>query len=243
MAINATASDLQRLLDLQTEDTAIKRLTERKSSLPEAQQLQTLNEQIAELTSDIEIATRQNTDVGRDQDKLEGEIEIAEAKIAKEEQRMFSGSVANPKELSALQAEVEMLKRKKGELEDQLLEVMVAKENAAATLERLEGERSRASSEAERLTNEVAMLVNDIEAQLADHEARRGEIARDIPDDVLKLYEQIRGSKGGIGAAALEGGTCQGCHTKLPNKEVERLKAEGGLQRCENCRRILVVVS
>ncbi len=241
MAINATASDLQRLLDLQTEDSAIKRLAERKSSLPEARQLQALNEQIAELTSDIEIATRQNTEVGRDQDKLEGEIEIADAKIAKEEQRMFSGNVANPKELSALQAEVEMLRRKKGELEDQLLEVMVAKENAAATLQRLEDERSRASSDADRLTNEVAMLMNDIEAQLADHEARRAEIARDIADDVLKLYEQIRASKGGVGAAALEGGTCQGCHTKLPNKEVERLKAEGGLQRCENCRRILVV--
>lgn len=241
MAINATATDLQRLLDLQTEDSAIKRLTERKSSLPEAQQLQTLNEQVAELTSDIEIATRQNSEVGRDQDKLEGEIEIADSKIAKEEQRMFSGSVANPKELSALQAEVEMLKRKKGELEDQLLEVMVAKESAAATLERLEGERSRAAAESERLTKEVAMLVNDIEAQLADHEGRRAEIAREIPDDILKLYEQVRATKGGIGAAALEAGTCQGCHTKLPNKEVERLKAEGGLQRCENCRRILVV--
>jgi predicted nucleic acid-binding Zn-ribbon protein len=241
MPINATATDLPRLLDLQTEDSTIKRLHERKSSLPEAEQLQSLNEQIAELTSDIEIATRQNAEVGRDQDKLEGEIEIAESKITREEQRMFSGNVANPKELSALQAEVEMLKRKKGELEDQLLEVMVAKESAAATLERLEGERARATTDSERLTKQVAMLENDIQAQLAEHEGRRTEISRDIPDDILKLYEQIRATKGGIGAAALEAGTCQGCHTKLPNKEVERLKAEGGLQRCENCRRILIV--
>lgn len=241
MPINATATDLQRLLDLQAEDSTIKRLTERKAALPEAQKLQEVNEQLAELTSDLEIATRQSTGVARDQDKLEGEIEIADGKIAREEQRLFSGSVANPKELSALQAEVEMLKRKKSDLEDQLLEVMVAKESATATLERLQDERSRAAAGAEQLTKEVALLVNDIEAQLTDHDARRAGIVTEIPDDVLKLYEQIRASKGGVGAAALEDGTCQGCHTKLPNKEVERLKAEGGLQRCENCRRILVV--
>jgi predicted nucleic acid-binding Zn-ribbon protein len=58
----------------------------------------------------------------------------------------------------------------------------------------------------------------------------------------LSLYDTIREQKHGIGAAALEQGTCQGCHTKLPQKEIERMRAEGGLQRCDNCRRILVIV-
>jgi predicted nucleic acid-binding Zn-ribbon protein len=62
-----------------------------------------------------------------------------------------------------------------------------------------------------------------------------------LPQELVALYEKIRAAKGGVGAAALEQGTCQGCHTKLPAREVERLRAEGGLQRCENCRRILVV--
>jgi predicted nucleic acid-binding Zn-ribbon protein len=57
----------------------------------------------------------------------------------------------------------------------------------------------------------------------------------------LSLYDSIRASKNGVGAAALVGGTCQGCHTQLPAREVERMRAEGGLQRCDNCRRILVV--
>jgi hypothetical protein len=241
MAMNVAASDLQRLLDLQAEDSAIKRLEDQRSSLPEAQRLAEINETLAELGSDIEIAAKQAEEVHRDQHRLEGEIELAEAKISREEQRMFSGGVSNPKELSALQAEVEMLKRKKGQIEDQLLEVMVSAEQATATLDRLRGEQQTAAAEAETLSAQVSATTAEIDARLADHRATRDAIATEIPEGVMKLYEALRAAKGGVGAAALEGGACQGCHTKLPNKEVERLKAEGGLQRCDNCRRILVV--
>ena len=46
---------------------------------------------------------------------------------------MFSGSVASPKELSALQAEVASLKRRQSDLEDSLLDVMVQGESASET--------------------------------------------------------------------------------------------------------------
>jgi predicted nucleic acid-binding Zn-ribbon protein len=196
---------------------------------------------LAELAADLEIATKQHDEVAREQDKLEGEIGIADEKINREEQRLFGGAVSNPKELGALQAEVAMLKRKKSELEDQLLEVMVHKEDASATLDRLQGERSDLSGTAENLTARVAQLIDEIDAEIADHETKRTAAVTPIPAELLALYEKIREQKAGVGVAALEAGTCQGCHTKLPNKEVERIRAEGGLQRCENCRRILVV--
>ena len=239
--MDVDASSLHQLLALQTEDTAIKRLQDRRGSLPEAARLAEVNETVAELTADLEIATKQHDEIAREQDKLEGEIGIAEQKIAKEEERLFGGAVSNPKELGALQAEVAMLKRKKSELEDQLLEVMVQKEDASATLERLRGEQADASKTAENLTGKVAQLIEEIDRDLVDHEAKRQEATAPIPAELLDLYEKIRSTKNGVGAAALEAGTCQGCHTKLPNKEVERIRSEGGLQRCDNCRRILIV--
>jgi predicted nucleic acid-binding Zn-ribbon protein len=87
----------------------------------------------------------------------------------------------------------------------------------------------------------VAALIVEIDAELAGHRATRTEVAADVPDDLLSLYDRIRVSKGGVGAAALVDSTCQGCHTRLPSKEAERLRAERGLQRCDNCSRILVV--
>src|SRR5918992_3519547 len=111
MVTNATATDLQRLLDLQSEDSAIKRLEERKAALPEAQRLAEIKEQLDELTSDVTVAESRSKAIHLDYDRFEGEIEIVDAKITKEEQRLFSGAVSNPKELGALQAEVGMLKR------------------------------------------------------------------------------------------------------------------------------------
>ena len=123
-----------------------------------------------------------------------------------------------------------------------LLEVMVSKDSADSTLSLLETERDEKAVEAGELGRTVARLVGAINSELAGHEKARAEVVPAIPGDLLELYERLRSTKGGVGAAALQGGTCQGCHTTLPSREVERMKNEGGLQRCENCRRILVVV-
>jgi len=242
MVIDVDHGALVRLLDLQTEDSAIRRLEERRNSLPEAKRLAEVSDALAELDADIEIATKQSEEISREHARLEGEVELGDQKITREEQRLFSGGVSNPKELGALQAEVSMLKRKKGEKEDELLEVMLQREQAGETLTRLQSERAEAAAEADQLRTKVSALTGEIETELATHGSTRTEIAAGLPDDLLKLYDQLRASKGGVGAAALEAGTCQGCHTKLPAKEIEHLRAEGGLQRCDNCRRILVIV-
>jgi predicted nucleic acid-binding Zn-ribbon protein len=241
MVAKVEPAALRRLLDLQEQDSAIKQLLHRRESLPETQELAEVNERVAELASDMEIATKQFQEAGREQDRLEGEISMIETKISKEEQRMFSGGVSNPKELSALQAEVESLKRRKGGIEDRLLEILVHKDQAGATLESIRDDHAVGDARSKELAAVVGKLTQDIDADLRLHDEQREAIIPDIPADLLSLYDQLRDQKGGIGAAALVGGTCQGCHTKLPATEVERVLAEGGLQRCDNCRRILVV--
>jgi len=233
---------LRRLLDLQAENTAMARLRERRASLPEAARLAEVDALLAELEADLEIARKQNDEVAREQARLEGEIELIDSKSGREEQRMMSGKVANPKELSALQAEIESLKRRRSGIEDKLLDVMVQREGSEATVDKLEGERVQAAAEKEELTTAVARLSGDIDTELAAHEATRTEVAAVIPEDLLSLYEKIRSTKHGVGAAALQAGTCSGCHTKLPAIEAERIRKDRGLQRCDNCRRILVVV-
>lgn len=238
----ASDKDLLALLELQTEDSAIARLTERRGSLPEAARLAELRAQLEELASDLAIATKRNEEVNREHSRFEGEIELVEQKIKREEERMFSGTVTNPKELGALQAEVASLKKKQSGLEDELLEVMEQREESSDTVVSLTSQRDETSAEAERLAATVQQLTSDIDAELAVHNEQRNNVATTIPDDLLKLYETVRAAKNGVGAAALEGGTCLGCHTRLPQSELERIKAEGGLQRCDNCRRILVTV-
>lgn len=240
--VQADESSLQRLLELQTQDTAIARLTERRASLPEAARLAEVKDTLAELSADIDIARKQRDEIAREQARLEAEIASLEQKVQREEQRMYSGNISNPKELSSLQAEVQMLRKKRATLEDDLLEVLVQKDQATETLDSLQNEERDALGESAQLSEVVGGLTAAIDGDLEGHRTTRNELAADLPQDLLALYEQLRASKNGVGAAALREGTCQGCHTKLPAREVERLRAERGLQRCDNCRRILVVI-
>jgi uncharacterized protein len=241
MPIRADASALERLLQLQSEDSSLDRGRRRLQQLPERARLEKLEQQLEELSSDMAVAARNRDDVARVQDRLEGEISVLEQKLQREQQRMYSGQVANPKELSNLQAEVEMLSRRRGGLEDELLESMVARDAAVSTLQSLSSERDELATVVSELSSDVRRLSGEIESDLAAHLKARDELRSGLSEDLVALYEKIRSAKGGVGAAALERDTCQGCHTKLPAREVERLRAEGGLQRCDNCRRILVV--
>lgn len=240
MEVDAAA--LQRLLELQAEDIAIKRLQDRRASLPEAARLEEVRGTLSELEADLEIARKQRDEIAHEQARLEGEIEMLAQKLEREENRLFAGVVSNPKELEALRTEVEMLKRNRVGLEDELLEALVQKDQANSALGSLETERSEAAREAEELTATVGRLTEEIDRELNDHTAKRDRLSTDLPEELIGLYEQLREAKGGVGAAELRDGTCQGCHTTLPAREVERLRAERGLQRCDNCRRILVVL-
>lgn len=241
MRTDVDASALTKLLEVQADDSAIRRLNHQKETMPEAQRLAQLREQLAELRADLEIAGKQAAEAAREQDRIEGEIGLGDQKIQREENRLYSGAVSNPKELEALRNEVAMLKRKKSESEDALLEVMVQREQADATAAKLTSEAERVGAEEQDLAAVVSSLTSDLDAELGAHSSRRDELVADIPEELLTLYEKLRDSKGGVGAAALKGDTCEGCHTQLPSREVERLRAAGGLQRCDNCRRILVV--
>jgi predicted nucleic acid-binding Zn-ribbon protein len=135
-----------------------------------------------------------------------------------------------------------MLKKRSSTPEADLLEVMVQRDGVETTLSSLREERSAAATEREELSRLVGKVTGEIDDALGQRRTKRESIAQTLPDELVTTYERLRDAKNGVGAAALIGDTCQGCHTKLPAREVERLRAERGLQRCDNCRRILVVI-
>ena len=63
-----------------------------------------------------------------------------------------------------------------------------------------------------------------------------------VGEDLVALYEKIRASSGGIGAAALRHRRCEGCRLELNQVDINRIRgaADDEVLRCEECRRILV---
>ena len=70
-------------------------------------------------------------------------------------------------------------------------------------------------------------------------------MAAELPDDLLSLYDRLRESKGGVGAALLRAKSCGGCMLDIDNAELATIRAaaDDDVIRCEECSRILVRTS
>ena len=233
---------LLTLLQLQRVDSTIDRLQARLAHLPEQSALDALEAKVQEL--DTQIAERQAVfdDVSTRQRRLDFEVDTLVQKIRAESGRLYSGVVSNAKELQDISREVEALKRRKSVLEDNDLEVMEERDGVEKELEALTSERSSLAAEIERGRVARDKAAGETGLQLTAAEAERQRWVPRVDPQLLKVYDTIRASKGGVGAAAMVDGTCQGCHMRLPAQEAERVRTAGGLVRCDECQRILVVI-
>ena len=232
--------EMARLLALQEIDTATDRLTARKQALESGGELAAARAEADAAERALGELGLQLDVVGRDQARLEHEIESLTQKAAAEDKRLYDGSVVNAKELGSIQHEIENLKHRRSDREDEMLGLMEVREE-------LERRASQAQATSDGLRARVEEVggagldeLRDIDTELRAMIAERQLAVPEIDPDVLELYEDLRKQKKGIGAAALVDGVCQGCHEQLSAMELDKLKRAEGVKRCEYCRRILV---
>ena len=234
--------DLDDLLLVQDHDTSVDRLRHLRATLPELAELASVADRLSQVEAALAEVTAQRDEVARREKKLDDEVAAVSAKMAEVKGVLYSGSVSAIRELQCMEAEIEALTRRRGALEDELLEAMEEGEPLDARIAALGEERGRLDAEGARLHGVVAGAQAALDAELAVESDARAKAAASLPPELTTLYEQIRARSGGVGAARLVNGRCGGCHLTLPATEVDRLrKSAGTLQRCEQCGRILVV--
>jgi predicted nucleic acid-binding Zn-ribbon protein len=233
---------LADLLTLQNHDSAVDRLRHRKVTLPERAQLEARRAAYAELEARRAGVTERRDVELREERRLDDEVRSLEAKAKAVDTKMYSGTVSSPKELQAMQADIDQLRRHAGELEDEELEVLVRRETLDGEVAELEAAQAAVVAEMETLLAAIDSQEGEIEAELAVEEKARATLAPGIPEATLRLYEQIRTANRGVGAARLVGMNCQACHLSLPATEVDRIRhlPADALVRCEHCGAILV---
>jgi predicted nucleic acid-binding Zn-ribbon protein len=240
--VNADPEVQLRLLDLQALDTALDRLSARRRSLPEIEEIRSLSARLSGLAADRVAADTTGRDLSRASTKLEGEVDAVRSRAARDQSRLDSGAVSSPHQLENLQSEIASLARRQADLEDQLLELMESAETAQATVDRISGEQTEltAAREAAEQRRDAAISAIDAETELKTRE--RVALAGELPADLVALYEKIRASSGGIGAAGLVRRRCEGCHLEVGGAELREIAATPleRVLRHEDCRRILV---
>jgi predicted nucleic acid-binding Zn-ribbon protein len=230
-----------RLLDLQAIDTRLDQLAHARARLPQLAELADLEGKARLLDDQLVRSRTELADVQREVAKSEADVQLVRDRAARDRARLDAGT-GTAKDLQAIQHELSSLARRQSELEDIELEVMERAEAAEHDVAELERGRSE-------LTGRISALEAARDAELArlDAEAEqvggpRTSVVAEVGEDLVALYEKIRASSGGSGAAPLRQRRCGGCQLELNPVEIERLRAaaEDEVLRCEECRRILV---
>lgn len=230
---------LEDLLELQSLDSAIDRLLDRRSHLPALAKFRDVHRRLEKLNADIVATEATKRELDLAEGKEEGEMKLDEDKVRREEQRLFAGVGLTAKDLGHLRDEVAMLRQRISKREDEALALIEQQQAAAASLEGLGAERVTVQAEKAGLEAEIAAEWKLMDDEIARLEARKRDTVPSIDPELLALYEEIRPLKEGVAAAALTDGTCGGCHLKL--SAAEQIQVNRSYPpRCLHCRRILV---
>jgi uncharacterized protein len=240
--VKASPESQLRLLELADLDADLSRLEHRRRGLPEHAELDRLEQRDAQLRDAIASLEAEQGDLKRAQAKAEADVEQVRTRIDRDRKRLDAGQVSSPRDLENLQSEVASLTRRQSDLEEVVLDIMERQETADGRRQEAAAERVTIASDRDTVTARRDAALAEIAEQAGKAADRRASVAAQEPADLLALYERMREQHGGVGAAALRRGRCEGCHLSLNTVDLNTIRAADPdeVLRCEECRRILV---
>jgi predicted nucleic acid-binding Zn-ribbon protein len=226
-------SDLVRLQETDTAlDSRRASLDDAESRLGESEEVESERLRVQELREALRAARARQRDI-------EAEAEALRAKIAPEEEKLYSGAIRNPRELSDLQSEIDQLKRHLAQVEDRDIEAMSSVEQAESELHAAEQHLAALEAEWQAEQRTLIEKIERLRAEIASYEAQRAERSSYVDDETLRRYEHIRRAHQGRGVAQLDRNLCTGCRISLPVSIVNRARSGSTIVQCPNCERIL----
>lgn len=232
---------IERLLELQELDLSADRLVARREEIESGQELAEARRRQEELEHRLGEIRMALDAVNGEQTRLEGDAAMLAQKAEAEEKRLYDGSVANPKELESIQAELKSLGQRRSRLDDGILEQMERREQLESGLPQLEAEVAEARARVAEIETSSETELVEIAAALEERAEERAKLVQELDGELVDLYDDLRSKKKGVGAAALVDGVCLGCRQQLSPLELDRIKKVEGVRRCDYCRRILIL--
>lgn len=224
------------LIELSQADLKHHRLRERYEVIPK--EIETHESALRLHSNALADHEQRYEDLQRERRALERESDQAKARRREVELQQFR--VKNNTEYQAFTKEIEEMRRRSSEFEEQGLAILAQEEEAQAEIQRLkemiEQEKQRVAQTRERLEAERATLHDAL--QLTGQ--ARATLVERLQPRVRVRYERILKSKGDMAVVAVANGACGGCFYQLPPQKLTEVKKGHTLILCEGCGRIQV---
>lgn len=227
-------ADLWKLQEIDTAlDARRGSLADAEAALGETEEQVALRERVEQLRASMRSAEASQKDIELEADDLR-------EKVRPLEEKLYSGKIKNPKELSDLQADIDQMKRHLSAIEDRDLEALSLVESTQSELRAAEEELARIEADWQREQEELRARIAVLQKEIGGYEAQRAGQAEGIEADLIRRYDSLRERHQGRGAARLDRNMCTGCRITLPTNLASRARAGSTLVQCPNCERILV---
>ncbi|HAV42403.1 TPA: hypothetical protein DCX15_00085 [bacterium] len=226
---------LQRLMELQRQDTHILELEKRLEEIP--LRIQDLKQEFDRKNKAHEITKQKLETLERDLRSKERKHDATNENIKKYQNQMYS--VKTQKEAEALDHEIAKAKAEIDRLEDRILSLM---EETASLQEKIKEEEKEIIEEAEEMNRKRKRYQEELEVatqELNSCQEIRAKIVQGIKEGLILQYDKLRQKKDGIAITTIKDGACGGCFMGLPPQVINEVKISFELVTCENCLRIL----
>jgi len=224
------------LYRLQQVDSQIDQIQARLKAIREALENDL---EIQSATQQFSAADNTYKDAQRALKQSEAEVEKQRIKIEQTEASLYGGRVHNPKELQDLQKDVASLKRYLETLEERELEAMLVVEASESQSQgaktRLEHVKASKSDQIQSLALESESLHKNLERLNTERQA----VIRDIAQQAISTYDQLRQRRRGIAVVTLTDAACAACGTTLTPSQQQTARTTSQLFHCPSCGRIL----
>ncbi|HEU0021242.1 MAG TPA: C4-type zinc ribbon domain-containing protein [Dehalococcoidia bacterium] len=168
------------------------------------------------------------------------EAEVLRQRSSALDGQLYSGEVANPRDLPSLQLEASNVKAQVDQKEILLLELSVRAEDTRHRIADL-GKELAEVQEAWKLRQAyLNEQVASLTAEEQELSAQRSQLAQTLDQSEVHKYDALRRSKGGTAVARVERGLCQSCRMSLPSQHLQRARAGRQTVNCSSCGRMLL---
>lgn len=228
-------NELDLLVKIQGFDYEAKEAKARLTQIPK--EIARLEKEITTKEEDLKHSETRILDLKKTYKLKELEIADNEGKISKLNTQTFA--VKTNEEYRAILNEVEFMKKRNRELEDEMLSILEEEE-------KIENSIDKSRTESKEFVDTKKVKIDDLrnECESMQEKQKIAEVKLEdnlakLPDDLNELYSNIARVRG-TAVCMITDNTCTGCYANLTHQFLNELKKRNKILLCGNCGRILV---